>query len=421
LKGRSSNERDYDAELAELEELEELEKRNKASMSFFNAAIEQNSDDMRHCHFPETRVVNAAADELSQSSIEQNSDDVRHCRFPETRVLDDDDDVVRDHSGLQLDAFPDEILVKIIGHLPTRDIVKTVSLLSKRMNQLSKDRSVRICVSSSENVNSVLAIPERARQVERLDLNGFSLSVDQILGIKNLKSIKIKVEVRNFIGSRAFTQELIDGLAQLKNLKSVELSGKFEQSCFTNLGALKHLKHISLGLAHCSITEQELKSLAELGEVSALDLKLISSTVMFTSNGAATSFPENFTFSKNCKQEISFVFKEFSALGKMLSHFPNVGVLNAFGLNHPTVNNQEEISDLHSLVVRCENLNEITFNFQVNLEMFRNVFIDWQVTRYCGMIYFTKKLQNQCFSTGVPRNPRVLWASSKGSANFPFS
>jgi hypothetical protein len=388
LKGRSSNERDYDAELGE------LEKRNN--------------------------FVNTADDEISQSSIEQNSDDVRHCRFPETRVL-DDDDVVRDHSGLQLDAFPDEILVKIIGHLPTRDIVKTVSLLSKRMNQLSKDLSVRICVSSSENVNTVLAIPERARQVERLDLNGFSLSVDQILGIKNLKSIKIKVEVRNFIGSRAFTQELIDGLAQLKNLKSVELSGKFEQSCFTNLGALKHLKHISLGLAHCSITEQELKSLAELGEVSALDLKLISSTVMFTSNGAATSFPENFTISKNCKQEISFVFKEFSALGKMLSHFPNVGVLNAFGLNHPTVNNQEEISDLHSLVVRCENLNEITFNFQVNLEMFRNVFIDWQVTRYCGMIYFTKKLQNQCFSTGVPRNPRVLWASSKGSANFPFS
>ena len=365
LKGRNSNERDYDAELGE------LEKRNN--------------------------FVNTADDEISQSSIEQNSDDVRHCRFPETRVL-DDDDVVRDHSGLQLDAFPDEILVKIIGHLPTRDIVKTVSLLSKRMNQLSKDLSVRICVSSSENVNTVLAIPERARQVERLDLNGFSLSVDQILGIKNLKSIKIKVEARNFIRTRAFPQELIDGLAQLKNLKSVELSGEFEQSCCTNLGALKHLKHISLGLANCSITEQELKSLAELGEVSALDLSLTPSTVIFTSsNEATTSFPENFTFSKNCKQEISFVFKEFSDLGKMLSHFPNVGVLNAFGLNHPTVNNQEEISDLHSLVVRCENLNEISFNHfncQVNLEMFRNVFIDWQVKNYSGIIHFTKKLQN---------------------------
>jgi hypothetical protein len=61
----------------------------------------------------------------------------------------------------------------------------------------------------------------------------------------------------------------------------VELSGEFEQSCCTNLGALKHLKHISLGLANCSITEQELKSLAELGEVSALDLSLTSSTVIF--------------------------------------------------------------------------------------------------------------------------------------------
>jgi hypothetical protein len=167
---------------------------------------------------------------------------------------------------------------------------------------------------------------------------------------------------------------------------------------------LKHLKHISLGLAHCSITEQELKSLAELGEVSALDLSLISSTVMFTSNEAATSFPENFTFSKNCKQEISFVFKEFSALGKMLSHFPNVGVLNAYGFHRQTVNNQEEISDFHSLVVRCENLNEIYFNCQVNpsnssafcllLDMFRNVFIDWQVKNYSGIIHFTKKLQN---------------------------
>ncbi len=87
--------------------------------------------------------------------------------------------------------------------------------------QLSKDLSVRICVSRSENVNTVLAIPERARQVERLDLTGFSLSVDQILGIKNLKSIKIKVEVRNFIRSRAFPQELIDRTEEFEECRVV--------------------------------------------------------------------------------------------------------------------------------------------------------------------------------------------------------
>jgi hypothetical protein len=30
----------------------------------------------------------------------------------------------------------------------------------------------------------------------------------------------------------------------------------------------------------------------------------------------------------------------------------------------------------------------------------------------------TRQTLNQCFSTGVPRNPRVPWGSSKGSAKF---
>jgi hypothetical protein len=58
--------------------------------------------------------------------------------------------------------FPDEIITSIIGHLPTHNIVRMISLVSERMNHLSKDLFVGIPVNS-KFPNSVLAITERTR------------------------------------------------------------------------------------------------------------------------------------------------------------------------------------------------------------------------------------------------------------------
>jgi hypothetical protein len=44
----------------------------------------------------------------------------------------------------QLIDFPDEIITRIISYLPTHDIVRTISLVSERMNHLSKDSSAGI-------------------------------------------------------------------------------------------------------------------------------------------------------------------------------------------------------------------------------------------------------------------------------------
>jgi hypothetical protein len=131
--------------------------------------------------------------------------------------------------------FPDEIITRIISYLPTHDIVRTISLVSERMNHLSKDSSVGISVNS-KTLNFVLAIPERTRQITHLKLYNSILSTLQIVDMKNLKTIKMVYST-----TAKFTQQFIEALPQLKNLENVHLSGEFEKSSFVKVGALKHL------------------------------------------------------------------------------------------------------------------------------------------------------------------------------------
>ena len=278
-----------------------------------------------------------------------------------------------DKSKSELFDLPDEILIKIIGYLPTNDIVRRVTLVSKKMNSLSKDSSVGISVNS-ETVNSVLAIPERARQVMQLDLYRFSLSVDQIVGMKNLKTIKIlnELEPQRTI---LFHKEFIEGLTQLKNLRNVNLFGQFEKSSLNKVGDLKHLKQIEMTIIAYKMSKQDLKSLSELREVPVLNLNLYE-CILCPSERAC--FPENFKINKNCKQKIRINIKEFSEMWLVLSHFPNVGNFITLGQPPPPVA-QKEISDLHSLLAKCENLRAACLKCDSsNREMLRNTFIGWK-------------------------------------------
>ena len=51
-----------------------------------------------------------------------------------------------------LESLPDEVLVKILSHLSTRDLIQNVAVVSKRFKALSEDHGAHIIVNLYSNV-----------------------------------------------------------------------------------------------------------------------------------------------------------------------------------------------------------------------------------------------------------------------------
>jgi hypothetical protein len=63
-------------------------------------------------------------------------------------------------SNFDLDTLPNEILLKILSFLPQCDLIHSVSVLSKRFHDLSKDRSLRLTTSLYNQGNYIASAPE---------------------------------------------------------------------------------------------------------------------------------------------------------------------------------------------------------------------------------------------------------------------
>jgi hypothetical protein len=71
-----------------------------------------------------------------------------------------------------IESLPDEVLVKILSYLPTRDLLQNVALVSKRFNALSEDCGAHIVVNLDNNVDvkSAVQFLERATLIEELQI-----------------------------------------------------------------------------------------------------------------------------------------------------------------------------------------------------------------------------------------------------------
>ena len=266
----------------------------------------------------------------------------------------------------ELADFPDEILLKIICHLSTKDIFKNVSLISKKMNNLTKDSSVPICVNfghseTSENC-AIKIISERAKQVSTLKLffNNISIlkmTMDKISQMRNLNTLNIH-DCTHGQPTPVFPKQFVEALTQLKKLTSVDLEGQFEESSFTKVGELNHLKQFHLGLYNYNLMEQELKSLAELKDVPSLFLKLSHPHVL-VHNIEMQDLLDN-TNRKKKLNHLMFDPSKIEEVEKVLSYFTDVDVLDVMGgFDVYFKLNEEIISNLKSLFSKCKSLRNI--------------------------------------------------------------
>ena len=96
--------------------------------------------------------------------------------------------------SLEFNQLPPEIQAKIISYLPTNDIVKNVGLISKELNELSKDSSVRISVDFNSKTHQETAaqlLHFRASHIREMKLYIIpkdiqKVVIDEIGSLKNL-------------------------------------------------------------------------------------------------------------------------------------------------------------------------------------------------------------------------------------------
>jgi hypothetical protein len=70
-----------------------------------------------------------------------------------------------------LESLPDEVLVKILSHLSTRDILQNVALVSKRFKSLSEDHGAHIIVSLDNSVKGAVRFLRKAISLLELHIS----------------------------------------------------------------------------------------------------------------------------------------------------------------------------------------------------------------------------------------------------------
>ena len=74
----------------------------------------------------------------------------------------------------ELSQLPNEILLKILSFFPLCDLIKTVSVLSKKFHTLTKDRSLKLSITLYNKSTTVATPPKllshRSHQIERFEL-----------------------------------------------------------------------------------------------------------------------------------------------------------------------------------------------------------------------------------------------------------
>ena len=287
-------------------------------------------------------------------------------------------------------VMPPEIIIKIISYLPTKDLVKNVSLVSKQLNLLSKDSFVGVSVSLTQDSTPekvTLIFEHRSSQIRDLTINNVSEETQQVLtnrigSLKNLQTFKV---VRNINQTYTFPKKFLTQLFQRKNLKDVELRGYFfEEASLSSIGECQQLKRLVISFPGSDyvVSNHEFKLIGNFREIGFL-------WIDFETNFEAdvTELPvEPLHLEKQLLMDHCYFLRvqNFSPshLRMIASKMPNLRAL-AFKceLAVAEIDTPEFNSALRHLIQRCKRLGFIFYvNCSTNdFQSFKNTFSDWKV------------------------------------------
>jgi hypothetical protein len=304
----------------------------------------------------------------------------------------------------EFNQLPLEIQAMIISYLPTYDIAKNVGLISKQLNELSKDSSVRISVDFNSETHQETAahlLHFRASQISEMKLYNIpkdiqKVVIDEIGSLKNLAKFESFTD-QDFKLTNQFTKKLF----QLKNLKVLDMQGYFlEDSCLATIGECKHLKTLRLGLYKVSM--DELKAISSLGNLTSLRLSLYL-------HFEPEYFEFPLVFNNQIKCSLTFFLKSFtiSHLKMIISYFPNVRGLYIQPRTTFVIDSEEKIVAMHSILSRCKNL----FAFQLECEVADVAKVE---ERFSGWMVFILKSRSLAMAR---RTPKLSVSSSPSKKN----
>jgi hypothetical protein len=292
---------------------------------------------------------------------------------------------------MELNDLPPEILIQIINCLFTRDIVRNVSNVSKRMNLLSSDSSVGITLQLTDKTDTSRIsdiLQSRSKQIHGLMLylleeEALDIVTNHIELLSEVKKIYILAMPSYKFPKRHMTQ-----LTQLKKVTLLDIYGSFEDSCWNTIVEFKRLEDVTLRPFTGTMSQQDFKSLSSnLRNVSKVNLNFDQQTFRFLP--VSIRYPDENFVNKRFSQIIKFRINSLtlSHFRMILSHFPNTSSLEIVG-GKLEIENKAKISALHSLIKKCKNLSEIVFySILFDEDAFKDIFSGWKV-RF-GALYGT--------------------------------
>ena len=281
-----------------------------------------------------------------------------------------------------------EILCKILTYLPKTDIVHSVGLVSRQMNFLSRDSSIKMRIEINENTKLETAeyiFSLRSLQIEKLSIRQvynerLKIVEDFICSLTNLKVL----DIQNF-GKLPTT--FLAKIFRSKSLKDLYITCfgddcPYEESSFNSIGECKQLRSFYLRSALYPISQFELKALANLKLLKSLSL--LSCTMDFEPESEFGEFPIKIANSlSHCSFLIDNKDMTFAHFEMLASLFPNVTRLRSVcrGETHLQLDSQEKILALHSLFQRLRYLKLFRIKcFIFDLTFFRNIFHYWNIS-----------------------------------------
>jgi hypothetical protein len=278
----------------------------------------------------------------------------------------------------QLTDLPHNILVKIINYLPTENIVRDVSLVSKQLNKASKDPSVRISVEPFITSRSIALLdlsPVRFDQIRNLTISIYYPEDIEIL-TSHLHVLSSLTNLHIMSGCK-LSKKLLENVFQCKCLKDLQIFGSIEDSSLETIGECVRLERIELLTTGCAykLSETEFKALASLKNLS--DLHFNDFQLNLNPKEAINEFLVNrcrifVTLHIDMEDiEMAQSQKQFIKL-----HFPKVDLI----LNGGTVDveSQEKLTALRSFLLNIGKIQSLIINCKTIPNVFLNQLTGWR-------------------------------------------
>ena len=262
--------------------------------------------------------------------------------------------------------LPTEILIKIIKKIKTSDLLRNVSLVSKQMNVLSKDGSVEIRVNFDKN-----SVPETARSFFKQKSNQITSVIigsqtnSEILNIlMNHIQLLPKLKKLSIWDSKiTIPKDFVEQLSSLKELVVLKVQSRLEVASLKTFSECKKLRIFVIRPHYYTVSDQDFNAISSMANHTELHLDFTNCLQNFHPEMAVAQFPV--TRAKMLKHGLTVnIDNSISRLERIISHFPSVGSLLAFG--GCQLDNPENIRKLHSVLLRCKNLD----NFRLNVSSF---------------------------------------------------